>query len=92
MLISLGTMKKRKIVTDLTGSDFCMNCGHTVKHVVERERVYLSFFLIPTLPLHTRYSVKCPACTFSRTINKTEVKDFSNETDVTESGLAYSES
>ena len=92
MLISLGTMKKRKIVTDLTGSDFCMNCGHTVKHVVERERVYLAFFLIPTIPLHTRYSVKCPACTFSRTINKSEAKDFCSETGVSEGSLVYSES
>lgn len=92
MFILLGTKEKTKVMTEMESIELCMNCNNEVKHAVIRNRLYFTLFFIPLLPLHTRYSVVCPACTFERKIKKSEAKAFCNHIAMSDSSFTYVES
>ena len=78
MFILFGTTEKTKVMTEIETNELCMNCNNMVKHGIIRKRSYFTLFFIPLIPLHTRYSIICPACTFERKIKKAEAKAFCN--------------
>ena len=78
MLILFGTTEKTKVMTEIETNELCMNCNNEVKHGIIRKRTYFTLFFIPVIPIRTRYSIICPACTFERKIKKAEAKAFCN--------------
>jgi hypothetical protein len=78
MFIITGFKKETEVLADMERTELCMNCCHELRHQVMRYREYFTLFFVPLFPVSSRYTYRCPFCTYEHKITKAEANHYVN--------------
>ena len=82
MLIFYGLKDKNSVIAHAKNPEVCGNCSIPAYHQVEKKKTFFTLFFIPILPVHTKYTLVCTCCGYSRKIKKAEAMNYVNDRSV----------